>query len=631
MTRNEALLSEKASDEVSGLIATLNETERRIEELTAGEVDAVTDRDGRTFLLRRSQARLLRNETAILDALPAHIALLDAQGLIISVNAAWRRFASANAIQHSGDGVGLNYLAICDDAQGSEASEAHQVAQGIRSVMAGDVETFSMEYSCRSLTGQQWFLMTVTPLADDGPDGAVVVHLDVTKEKQARDALRAVALATTHSAEHDFLTGLPNRMLLKDHLARAIALAQRYKRKAAVLFLDLDGFKLINDSLGHSVGDRLLQSVAKRLIDCVRASDTVSRHGGDEFIVLLSELREAEDAAIAARKVLQAVAASHSIDQQDLHVTTSIGVSIYPDNGLDAETLIRNADTAMYQAKEHGRQTFRFFQSAMNVLAMERQSIEEDLRHALERQELTLKYQPRIHLGTGSIAGAEAQLSWAHPTRGMMAPARFISIAEDCGLILPIGQWVLREACEQARTLTEAGLPPTTIAVKVSALQLRDESYVKAVFAILEETGLDPRCLELELTESVLMERVEATASVLQTLREGGIRIVVDDFGTGYSSLSYLRSFPIDGLKIDASFVRQITAAPDKRSVVRAVIGMGRGLNLRVVAQGVEKQAELEFLQAYQCDEGQGPYFSPPLPAPQFARFLETGGLVRSA
>ena len=316
--------------------------------------------------------------------------------------------------------------------------------------------------------------------------GAVIVFRDVS-------AARAMALQMAHSAEHDFLTGLPNRMLLNDRVSQAIALAPRHKNKVAVLFLDLDGFKHINDSLGHPIGDKLLQSIAKRLVDCVRGSDTVSRQGGDEFVVLLSEVEQAEDAAITARRMLQAVAEAHSIDQHDLHVTTSIGVSVYPDDGLDAETLIKNADTAMYQAKENGRQSYQFFKPAMNVRAVERQSIEESLRRALERQEFALHYQPKINLRTGAITGAEALIRWTHPTRGPVSPAQFIPVAEDCGLILPIGNWVLREACKQARAWVDAGLPATTMAVNVSAMEFRDENFLEGVFAILDETGLDPR------------------------------------------------------------------------------------------------------------------------------------------
>ena len=461
---------------------------------------------------------------------------------------------------------------------------------------------------------------SVAPIHDrDGQaTGAVIVFRDVS-------AARAMALQMAHSAQHDFLTGLPNRMLFNDRVGQAIGLAQRHMKKVGVLFLDLDGFKHINDSLGHPIGDKLLQSIAKRLVDCVRGSDTVSRQGGDEFVVLLSEMEQPEDAALSARRMLQAVAEAHPIDQHDLHVTTSIGLSVYPDDGLDAETLIKNADTAMYQAKENGRQSYQFFMPAMNVRAVERQSIEESLRRALERQEFALHYQPKINLKTGEISGAEALIRWTHPTRGPVPPGQFIPVAEDCGLILPIGNWVLREACKQARAWVDAGLPLGTMAVNISAMEFRDENFLEGVFAILKDTGLDPRSLELELTESVLMKRAESTESILRKLRARGVQLAVDDFGTGYSSLSYLRKFPIDALKIDQSFVRQITTAPDETTIVTAVISMGRSLNLRVVAEGVETQEELKFLQAHHCDEAQGYYFSRPVLPHVFAQLLKSG------
>jgi diguanylate cyclase (GGDEF)-like protein/PAS domain S-box-containing protein len=448
--------------------------------------------------------------------------------------------------------------------------------------------------------------------------GVVIVFRDVSSGQ-------TMALQMAHSAHHDFLTGLPNRKLLNDRVGQAILSAARNIKKVAVLFLDLDGFKHINDSLGHSIGDRVLQSVAKRLVDSVRGSDTVSRQGGDEFVVLLSEVDDPESVAIAARRLLQVGAEPHSIDRHDLYVTTCVGVSIYPDDGLDVETLIKNADTAMYQAKENGRQSYQFFKPAMNVRAVERQSIEGSLRRALERQEFAVYYQPKVDLRTGDISGAEALLRWTHPTRGLVSPAQFIPVAEDCGLILQIGNWVLREACKQARAWVEAGLPLGSMGVNISAVEFQNENFLEGVFTILNDTGLNPSLLELELTESVLMKRPESTASVLQALRAKGVQVAVDDFGTGYSSLSYLQKFSIDALKIDQSFVRRITIAPDETTIVTAVISMARSLKLRVVAEGVETLKELEFLQAHQCDEAQGYYFSRPVAPEQFARLLETG------
>jgi len=340
---------------------------------------------------------------------------------------------------------------------------------------------------------------------------------------------------------------------------------------------------------------------------------------------LLADLVEAEDAVVMAARLLRTVAVSHPIDQHDLHVTTSIGVSVYPDDGQDAETLIKNADTAMYQAKENGRQSYQFFKPAMNARAVERQSIEESLRRALERQEFAVHYQPKICMRTGTIIGAEALIRWTHPVRGPISPAQFIPVAEDCGLIVPIGRWVLRQACEQAREWQRSGLPGITMAVNVSAVEFQDEAFLPGLLRTMEESRLDPRSLELELTESALMKRVDATATLLRTLKASGVRVAVDDFGTGYSSLSYLRKFPIDSLKIDQSFVRQIGRASDDAAIVTAVISMARSLKLRVIAEGVETLTELEFLKTHDCDEAQGYYFSRPVPAPLFINLLKAG------
>jgi diguanylate cyclase (GGDEF)-like protein/PAS domain S-box-containing protein len=448
--------------------------------------------------------------------------------------------------------------------------------------------------------------------------GAVIVFRDVSVAK-------AMAQEIAHTAEHDFLTGLPNRMLLNDRISQAIAAAKRHTKQVAVLFLDVDGFKHINDSLGHPVGDQLLQSIAQRLLECARSVDTVSRQGGDEFVVLLSELTHPRAASVMAGRMLRAVAEPHVVGNHELHVTTSIGVSVFPDDGLNAETLLKNADTAMYQAKENGRRSYQFFKPSMNARAVERQSIEESLRRALERQEFELHYQPKVNIKTGVITGAEALIRWNHPTRGQVLPADFIPIAEDCGLIVPIGRWVLHQACEQARAWLDAGLPATAMAVNVSAMEFQNEGFLEGLSQILQESGWDPGLLELELTESVLMKHVEATIELLQALRESGVQVALDDFGTGYSSLSYLRRFRIDSLKIDRSFVQQIAGGPDDSAIVTAVISMARSLKLRVVAEGVETLQELQFLQARQCDEVQGHYFSRPLPAAQFASLLATG------
>jgi diguanylate cyclase (GGDEF)-like protein len=482
------------------------------------------------------------------------------------------------------------------------------------------------------ITGLDDETMAVQALQDGAQDYLAKGNIDTCGLMRAlrnafeRNVMETAALAMArqmaHSAEHDFLTGLPNRMLLNDRIGQSIALASRHSNKVAVLFLDLDGFKHINDSLGHPAGDKLLQSISSRLIECVRASDTVSRQGGDEFVVLLSEVDQAEDVMITARRILRAVAGAHSINEQELHITTSIGISVYPDDGMDAEALIKNADTAMYQAKANERQGFQFFTSAMNIRAVERQALEESLRRALEREELELHYQPRVDLNTGAIVGAEALLRWTHPTRGAIPPAVFIPIAEECGLILQIGRWVMRTACLQAQAWVDAGLLPLLMAVNVSALEFRDERFLSNLLDILQETGFDAKFLEVELTESVLMKRAESAALLLNTVRARGVRVAIDDFGTGYSSLSYLRKFPVDALKIDQSFVRQIGPVADDASLVTAVIAMARSLKLRVVAEGVETEEQRAFLRGQKCDEAQGYYFSKPVPAHQFARLM---------
>ena len=431
-----------------------------------------------------------------------------------------------------------------------------------------------------------------------------------------------------HLAQHDALTDLPNRILLNDRLGQAIALARRQGKQLAVMFLDLDRFKHINDSLGHAVGDQLLQSVAKRLTAGVRSSDTVCRQGGDEFVILLADIEHAGDAALSAQKILAALTVPHRIDQRELHVTVSIGISIYPQDGQDADTLIKSADTAMYHAKEGGRNNYQFFEPDMNVQAVERHSIEGGLRRALERQEFMLHYQPKINLESGTISGVEALVRWQHPQRGLILPEQFVWIAEDCGLIVPIGAWVLRESCRQAQTWQDAGLPPIPVAVNISAVQFRHKDFLESLAGILRDTGLAPRYLELELTESVLMHDADFTTSVLKALKAMGVRLAIDDFGTGYSSLSYLTRFPIDSLKIDQSFLRDITHATadsDDAAIVAAVVSMGKSLHQRVIAEGVETREQLAFLQAQGCGEGQGFYFSRPVTAEELAELLRTG------
>ena len=448
--------------------------------------------------------------------------------------------------------------------------------------------------------------------------GAVIVFHDVRMAQ-------ATVFEMTHLAQHDVLTDLPNRLLLSDRLTQAISLARRHHHQLAVLFLDLDNFKHINDSLGHSVSDKLLQSVADRLSACVRESDTVSRQGGDEFVILLPEVTHSADAAISAAKIIAEVKKVHSIGERRLRITVSIGVSTYPDNGEDADTLIKNADTAMYHAKQSGRDNCQFFRPDMGLNVVERQSLEGQLRYALERQELLLHYQPKVNLKTGAMTGVEALVRWQHPERGLLLPGEFLTIAEDTGMIPAIGQWVLHEACRQTREWLDAGLPAVPVAVNISSLEFRGEHFLEGVQAALKNSSLDSNYLELELTETVLMRHAKSAVYALRQLKAIGVRLAVDDFGTGYSSLSYLTRFPIDALKLDQSFLLDLMAGSDDAVVVGSVVAMGRSLKHRVIAEGVETIEQLAFLQALGCDEGQGYYFSRPLVAREFAKLLETG------
>ncbi|MDP9160168.1 MAG: EAL domain-containing protein [Acidobacteriota bacterium] len=460
----------------------------------------------------------------------------------------------------------------------------------------------------------------VTPIYDhDGSvAGSVVAFHDVS-------AARAKTREMSHSAQHDVLTDLPNRALFNDRLMQAIVLAKRQDKQLAVMFVDLDHFKKINDSLGHDVGDKLLQSVAKRLVASVRRSDTISRMGGDEFVVLLSQVEHAEDAAFSARKILRALSVPYLINDKSLDINVSIGVSTYPADGQDAEGLISTADNAMYDVKQHGRNNFQFFRHEMHAQLAERQSLEADLRYALGRNEFVLHYQPRLDLQTGKITGVEALLRWLHPERGMVFPAQFVPIAEEYGLIERIGHWVRLEACTQVRAWEKAGLGIVPLSVNVSASEFAAKDFLSGVRTVLIATGVEPENLVLELTESVLMQDAEAAVVTLARLKAMGVQLAIDDFGTGYSSFTYLRRFPSDALKLHQSFVQEITANPEDATIVSAMINIGKSLRQRVIAEGVETRQQLEFLKRYGCDEGQGYYFSRAVAAAQAGKLLEAG------
>ena len=470
-------------------------------------------------------------------------------------------------------------------------------------------------------TGREgWISAVYRPHYDANGKIAGVIGLvrDITERKAAEQQIE-------YQAYHDALTGLANRRLFHEHLSLALALAQRREGLVAVLFLDLDHFKLVNDSLGHSVGDALLRQVAKRLKSAVREGDTVARVGGDEFTIVLQELSQREDAALVAQKVLSSIAEPVDVNGHRLYVTTSIGITIFPDDGDDAETLLRNADTAMYRAKEEGRNTYQMSTQELNRSTQERMTLENGLHRAVEQGEFDLYYQPQFDIRTMKVIGMEALLRWNDPVRGLVLPADFIHVAEERGFIVVIGDWVIREACLQARRLRDRGLDDFRVAVNISARQFRDQELFPMIEKALAESGLEPRALELEITESIAMENAELTIETLTRLRALGVTIAIDDFGTGHSSLSYLKRFPIDALKIDRGFVADLPDGFEDAAIVRSVIQLAHGLNLRVVAEGVETEEQLEFLRGHGCREVQGFLFGYPVPAAELERQLLQG------
>jgi diguanylate cyclase (GGDEF)-like protein/PAS domain S-box-containing protein len=471
----------------------------------------------------------------------------------------------------------------------------------------GAIRSAEVEVQCKD-GSRKWVLVNVR--AERDMDGTVILHdgtvEDITKRKLAQQR-------ADYLAYYDALTGLPNRVLLHERLNNAILGAARRGGIAALLFLDLDRFKNINDSLGHSVGDMLLQQVAERLKNEIRHADTVARVGGDEFLIVLTDVESLLELEAIAARIVNSAMGEFNIQGRLLSVTCSLGISVYPAHGNDAETLIKNADVAMYRAKEQGSNTHRFFTEEMNALVVERLELENSLRMAIDRDEFFLVYQPQINIASGSLTGVEALLRWRHPQRGLLMPEQFIRIAENSGLITGIGEWVLRTACVQMSRWCKQGLPVVPVAVNVSALQFRQDGFVELIRAVLHETGLDPHYLELELTESLLLSNADVMFKVLQDLNAMGLKLVIDDFGTGYSSLSYLRQLPVAKIKIDRSFIRDVAVDLDDAAITTAIISMSKSLSLTVIAEGVEDEDQLSFLRDHACDACQGFYFSHPL------------------
>jgi len=550
-----------------------------------------------------------------IDALAQHICVTDEHGNILAVNRAWQEFAITNDLPGDPGSTRWNYFEVCAQANGADG-EARAFADGMRAVASGQHDTFSIEYPCHSPDTQRWFNATVTRFAGEGPVRLVIAHENITAIKQAEKEL----LQLVH---YDTLTGLPNRSLLIRRLSEAVDMSVRSGKLPSVLCLGLDRFKGVNNTLSHKAGDTLLQKVARRLLEITRTADTVARFGGDVFVLVVSEPAGSGVALGVVERAMAAVARPLLVEGQEFFLSCSVGVATYPGDGADPIDLVEHANIAMYRSKELGRNCYQFYAAAMNEAARERLRLESLLRQALERGEFLLHFQPQADLRSGRIVGCEALLRWQHPELGMIMPDRFIKLAEETGLIIPLGAWVLRTACMQCRAWQLAGLGQVRMAVNLSARQFVQHDLVKAVMDVLIDTGLAPECLDIELTESAVMANVEQAIATLHTLKALGVKLSVDDFGTGYSSLAYLRRFPIDVLKIDQSFVRDMLE-PGQAAIPNAIISMAHSLGIEVIAEGVETQAQCEFLSRNMCDQIQGYWLGRPMDHASFERLLCT-------
>ncbi len=557
-----------------------------------------------------AEERLAKSEKhlrTIIDSEPECIELLSADGALLEINPAGLAAIEADSSQQVLNRSVYPFV-------------APEYRQAVEALVGGVFEGQSGKVECEivGLRGtRRWVDVHMVPFRNtqDQIVAAMAISRDITERKRTEAHLN-------HLANHDALTSLPNRTLLYDRLGQALIRIRWRQRLVAVLFVDLDHFKQINDTLGHSTGDLLLKAVSERLSRCVRGGDTVARLGGDEFVIVLDDVADAQDVSPIAQKILGAFVTPIQIDGRELFMTPSIGISVYPNDGEDPETLLKNADIAMYRAKEQGRNTYQHFSPTMNARSFERLALATSLRHALEREQFVVHYQPQVDLATGRITGMEALVRWHHPDWGLVAPGKFIPLAEETGLILPIGEWVLKTACAQNKAWQQAGHPPLRVAVNISARQFKRQDLVATVGRVLAATGLGAQHLELELTEGLIMDNAEYTIATLSELHRMGVWLSIDDFGVGYSSLSYLKRFPVHSLKIDQSFVRDLTTDEGNAAIVRAILTLARSLKLSVVAEAVETIEQLRFLQALSCDQVQGYLFSPPVSAQEATELL---------
>jgi diguanylate cyclase (GGDEF)-like protein/PAS domain S-box-containing protein len=580
--------------------------ERRVAERTA-ELSRINKKLRMEIIERKRAEEKLSLDAKIIESSNEAILIMDSKGRIIDVNLSFCNVTGYTLEEIQGKDP------LVMQAKKKDSRTAHEIRRAVAQKGHWQGEIWN-----RRKNGEVYpVLMSISAVLNDDRriTHYVGIFSDITRIKRTEARLH-------HLAHNDPLTGLPNRVLFKDRLSQAMAQADRNRGAVVLMLLDLDRFKNVNDTYGHTVGDQLLAAVAKRLSQCVRKTDTVARLGGDEFTVILNGVEDSQGAATVARKIVDVLSEPFNIGGLVLYITASIGITLYPMDSRESDRLFQNADTALYYAKQQGRDNCQFFSEEMNLKVMERLELELDLRAALERQEFLVYYQPVIDFHTGKIISAEALIRWDHPRRGLLPPARFIPVAEETGLILPIGEWALKTACSQNAYWQKLGLPPLPIAVNVSGRQLRQQDLVKLVMQILEESEMDPKYLELELTESVAEGNAENTIKLFNKFKEKGIKISIDDFGTGYSSLSYLKKFPIEKLKIDRSFIKDITSDPDDAAIVEAIVGVAKALKLKVVAEGVENEDQLGFLKDHGCDAWQGFCFCRPAPAEEFTEIL---------